>query len=548
MIYNVIVIIASIVLAIIVEKINYKKEFNIKNKLIILECIILIIGFLIRTVSIQYVPNALNVDEASAGYEAYSILNYGIDRHGNHNPAFLIAWGGGQNVLLTYLIIPFVKVLGLNILSVRLPMAIIGCISLIAMYSLLKNITNKKISIIGLIFFSICPWHIMKSRWGLESNLFPDLILIFVFLLVKGLQDKKKVLYYLSFVIAGISAYSYGTSYFFLPFFIVPVLIILVVKKEITIRRAMFSLILVGVVALPIILCVIINQFDLNQINLPFLTIPKLSIQRYEKISSIFSGSFFTDSIYNFTQSVKIIINQSDNLPWNALETSGLIYKFSLIFTIIGIVVSFSKKVQIKYEYIFNIWFIIAFLLLFICEPNINRINILWIPLIFYTIIGIFYVIKDNTLIEKIVLITYIISFLIFSIEYLTEDSASYYTFEGNIKEVVEYVEKNEDTVESVYVTNLIKEPYIYFLFYEEYNTQDFVNSVKYENEEEEFQIVNSFGKYKFKNIQNIENNNSMYIIKKDRIKDYDIDYVDENIKFFEDYVVIKTNRKDGEI
>ena len=36
--------------------------------------------------------------------------------------------------------------------------------------------------------------------------------------------------------------------------------------------------------------------------------------------------------------------------------------------------------------------------------------------------------------------------------------------------------------------------------------------------------------------------------LKKDRIKDYDIDYVDGNIKFFEDYVVIKTNRKDGEI
>ena len=145
---------------------------------------------------------------------------------GNKMPAFLVAWGSGQNALLTYLMIPFIKILGLNILSVRLPMAILGCISLIIMYLLLNKISNKKIATIGLAFFTICPWHIMKSRWGLESNLFPDLILIFIYLLIKGLEDKNQILYYLSFAIAGITAYAYGTSYYFLPVFIIPLLII----------------------------------------------------------------------------------------------------------------------------------------------------------------------------------------------------------------------------------------------------------------------------------------------------------------------------------
>lgn len=43
--------------------------------------IILIIGMLIRLIGIADMPNALNCDEASAGYEAFSILNYGIDRN-----------------------------------------------------------------------------------------------------------------------------------------------------------------------------------------------------------------------------------------------------------------------------------------------------------------------------------------------------------------------------------------------------------------------------------------------------------------------------------
>ncbi len=192
------------------EKIIEKIKSNPKET-ILLVCIILlfVIGMLVRIVGIDNMPNALNCDEASSGYEAFSIFKYGIDRTGNKLPAFLESWGGGQNALLSYLMIPFIAILGLNTLSIRLPMAILGCISLVILYLLLKKITNKKVAIIGLAFFVICPWHIMKSRWGLESNLFPDLMLISVYFLIVGLENNNKILYYLSFVIAGLTAYSY---------------------------------------------------------------------------------------------------------------------------------------------------------------------------------------------------------------------------------------------------------------------------------------------------------------------------------------------------
>ena len=193
------------------------ESFKYKTKIYFIAItIILVIGILIRIVGIAEMPNALNCDEASSGYEAYSIMKYGIDRTGNKLPVFLESWGGGQNALFTYLMIPFIALLGLNTLSIRLPMAILGCISLIIMYLLLKKIGNKKLTIIGLTFFAICPWHIMKSRWGLESNLFPDLVLIFVYLLITGIENKNKILYYLSFVIAGLTAYSYRNIILFL--------------------------------------------------------------------------------------------------------------------------------------------------------------------------------------------------------------------------------------------------------------------------------------------------------------------------------------------
>ncbi|MBQ2937672.1 MAG: hypothetical protein IJE05_02155 [Clostridia bacterium] len=52
-----------------------------RSKMDILVLLILLIGMLIRIIGIADVPNALNCDEASAGYEAFSILNYGIDRN-----------------------------------------------------------------------------------------------------------------------------------------------------------------------------------------------------------------------------------------------------------------------------------------------------------------------------------------------------------------------------------------------------------------------------------------------------------------------------------
>lgn len=537
MLYNIIVIIFDILITFITVKFIFKESVTIKNKLIIVETVTLFIGILIRLYGIQYFPNGLNVDEASAGYEAYSILNYGIDRHGNHLPIFLESWGGGQNALLTYLIIPFIKILGLNVLSVRLPMAVLGCISLIIMFLLLKRIKNQKFAVIGLIFFAICPWHIMKSRWGLESNIFPDLILIFVYMLIKGIQDKNKILYNSSFIIAGLTAYAYGTAYFFLPIFIIGILIYLINQKEINIKTALINLLTIAIISLPIILCIFINKYNLNEIKMPFMTIPKLNIMRYENMSSIFSSDFIRNSLKNLIAGIKIIIMQDDGLSWNSLEISGVFYKISLILTILGIIRTFRNKKIIKYDFIFKMWFFTSILLLFVCEPNINRINIIWIPIIFYTILGIDYIVEDNKIIEKITLFIYLVFFIFFIREYFAQDYSEYFTFNTGIKDVVEYVDLNK----KAYVTNSIKEPYIYFLFYKRYNTNDFVNSVKYKDApNEEFQTVLSFGNFYFKNIDIIDDENCIYIIKNDELEKYNINLDIWNTKVINDYLIIE--------
>ena len=128
MTYNIIAILASIILPVIIifPKIKKEKqEFFKKNKYNIILYIILVVGFITRSVGININPKGLNVDEASSGYDAYSILEFGCDRNGNKFPVFLEAWGSGQNALYSYLMIPFIKLFGLNVITTRLPMVIL---------------------------------------------------------------------------------------------------------------------------------------------------------------------------------------------------------------------------------------------------------------------------------------------------------------------------------------------------------------------------------------------------------------------------------------
>ena len=101
--------------------------------------LIIISGTLLRLLFIGSIPAGLNQDEASAGYEAWALLSYGIDRNGDAWPVLFTAWGSGQNVLYSYLSIPFIALFGLNEISPRLAMGISGSLSLLIFWLLARN-------------------------------------------------------------------------------------------------------------------------------------------------------------------------------------------------------------------------------------------------------------------------------------------------------------------------------------------------------------------------------------------------------------------------
>ena len=546
MTYNIIAILSSIILPVIIifPKIKKEKqEFFKKNKYNIILYIILVVGFITRSVGININPKGLNVDEASSGYDAYSILEFGCDRNGNKFPVFLEAWGSGQNALYSYLMIPFIKLFGLNVITTRLPMVILGCISLIVWYNLLNEVKNKKFAIIGLSFLVICPWNIMKSRWGLESNIFPDFVLYAIYFIVKFIKTNNVSKLYIASILLGISSYTYGTSYFFLPIFCIIMYIYLLYTKKVNIKNVILSFSIIFIIALPIMLYIIINTFDLNQIDLGIITIPKLPVNRYEEQTSIFNGNILTKSIKNFVKSLKLLLTQDDGLSWNCIPGFGLFYIISIPFLVYGIIYSIKNKEEIKkYESVIDIWFISSFLLMFVLnEVNINRINVLIYPLIYYVINGIYIVVaKRNIISNSIILIVYIAFFVMFMCSYIFLKPANNYTFVDNIKEVIEYVEKVKDR--KIYIEYAFKEPYIYVLYYTKYNTHDFIDSVQYIDNENlgKFDNIKSFGRYNFYIPDDQEKYpDAVFVVKKKKNKQIDYSKY-KKLKEFSEYVVLE--------
>lgn len=175
--------------------------------------LLFLLGAVVRILYFGSIPGGLNQDEASIGYDAYAILHYGIDRNGIHLPIHLIAWGSGQNALYAYLSLPFILLFGLTPMSVRAVSLIMGLLGMLVFYLLSKELfTSRTAGIAAMFFIAINPWHIMMSRWALESNLLPTLILLSVYMLLKSFRTPKWS--YGFTIMLALSLYAYGTSYF----------------------------------------------------------------------------------------------------------------------------------------------------------------------------------------------------------------------------------------------------------------------------------------------------------------------------------------------
>ena len=192
---------------------------------------IVIIALFLRFYQLGINPPSLDWDEVSMGYNAYSILQTGADEYGNKFPLSIRSFDDYKPALYTYLTVPFIKIFGLNELAVRVPSAIIGVLSVLAIYFLVKELLQKwdrryrePIALMSAFFLAISPWHLQFSRVGFEATvgLFFAVAAFTTFLY--GLDNRRWLV--VSGLFTGFSAYTYHSERIFVPLLFIAAFII----------------------------------------------------------------------------------------------------------------------------------------------------------------------------------------------------------------------------------------------------------------------------------------------------------------------------------
>ena len=254
---------------------------------------LILVGAAVRLILLGDIPAGLNQDEAALGYDAWALLEYGIDRHGYHNPVHFVSWGSGQNALYGYFSMPFILAMGLNSVSIRLAQALLGVVSLFVMYAIGRRLIDGRFALFALFVLTISPWHVMMNRWGLESNLLPPLVLFSFSFLLRGLEHPRYIIP--AFFLLSLSLYAYGTAYFFVPIFTLGVLVYGMKHRYIDVRHWGVGLVVMIATAIPIGLFLAVNLFEWEAIETPLFSMPRYTgTPRYTTTAAFFSADFFS--------------------------------------------------------------------------------------------------------------------------------------------------------------------------------------------------------------------------------------------------------------
>jgi len=135
--------------------------------------LVLVIAALLRFLPLGDFPPAVNWDEVSHGYNAYSILLTGRDEWGQPFPIFNFrAYGDYPLPLSMYLMIPFIFIGGLTEAMIRLPHGLAGLVTVVAVFFLARELLkNERAALLAALLAAVGPWYVFPSRFVTQPNL-----------------------------------------------------------------------------------------------------------------------------------------------------------------------------------------------------------------------------------------------------------------------------------------------------------------------------------------------------------------------------------------
>ena len=426
----------------------------------ILFLIILLASFL-RLYKLGSVPPSLYWDEASLGYNAYSILTTGHDEHGRFLPLTnFAAFGDYKPPGYIYATVPSIAVFGLNEFAIRFPSALFGILTVLLSYFLAKKLfENAVVALLTSFFLAISPWHLQFSRYDHEANFMTFFSILGLVLFLYSF--KKYPLFVASSVSFGIALNTYHGAKIWVPLFLL--CIFYWYKKEILSfgSKLLFPVLILAIFTLPII-----GNFPQSLIRGE-----SVGIFQNEKPLKTFISGYLSHYSPNF------LFISGDPIGRHSVVGMGQLYIFELPLILLGLIALIQARTRdTKF---FLAWLLLAPIPSAMATPTPHALrSITFLPV--WSIIaaygaGSFAAFRiGNRLKLSIALIVALLGLYNFAtylhLYYKHEPKLKSPDWSDGYKEMVSYVVKVAKNYEIITISNYYGRPYVFVLFYSEYD------------------------------------------------------------------------------
>lgn len=491
--------------------------------------LIIILAAALRLWGLNRYPAGLNADEAAIGYNAYSLIQTGKDEFGTPWPLNFKSFGDYKPGLYFYIVLPFVKLFGLNIWAVRLPSAILGVVSVVFIMYLAKelfleqSVYNKKSLAAGL-FLVISPWHLHFSRGGWETNVATTFLLIGTYYFLRSLKNPKYYILHITYYI--LSMYTYHSVRVVAPLLGLGMLIIY--RKNILspkfIKSFATSVVVGGLLIIPLVVSFFgsaggarFSGVGIFADSGPFWRTNELRGQHSDIATpsvKLLHNKFVAYGLFflkNYTDHFRgdFLFVSGDEIQRNKIPEMGLLYYFDFPLLLIGLYF-LIKKQQPTVKIIFLWLFVapVAAAMTFQSPHALRALNMI-IPLTIISAYGFYNLTTlSSKLLSKKLHFTYYIlvitSIVWCSLYYLHQYYVHYpktypLAWEDGFEETVNFIKPIRGKYSKIYVTDKYDQPYILFLFFLKYPPAEFQKeAVLSERDKFGFSTVKDFANFHF--------------------------------------------------
>lgn len=461
--------------------------------------LIVILSFFLRFYKVTEDPPALNWDEVSIGYNAYSILKTGKDEWSEPFPIHFKSYGEYKLPVQIYASIPGIYFFGLNELGVRITPVVYGTLTVLVIFFLGKVLFGSELAGLAVAFLlGISPWHIQLTRASFESSLATLWVVLGIWFFVKGFKSKKWFI--ISMIPFALSVFTYNATRIFTPLFLFAILIIYR-RKLLEFKKIIFiSFLLFTVLLIPLAPFLLSGErsarYKLVSITDDPGLIPRINENRghsrlpqplprlvHNKVTYI-TFYFTRNYLAHFTPQFLFISGAPHKQ--HAVQNMGELYFFQAPFLLLGLYALFYLKN--RYKGLLFAWVLLAFVPVAVTNDSIPHALRTLVAAPFYQLVSGFgfvfslrWLKRSSFLVKGVLGILLFFAILVSIIYYLYN---YYYIYpvaysrdwQYGYKQAVDFINKHKNEYDEIVFTRHYGEPHMFTLFYLNYDPAKYQN------------------------------------------------------------------------